>query len=77
MTDRSRYGATPDTMAEAAKLGAFFHGKHVDLDEGVPFDLDELFARVTGRKINRHSFDDEMAAFYYSRAFEEAAASEE
>ena len=66
-------GADPDSVAEAAKLGASYRGQPVDLDEGVPFDIYDLFARVTYRDYNHRSPDDELTILSYARAFEEAA----
>lgn len=65
--------ADPEAIAEAAKLGASYRGKQVDLDEGVPFDIYQLFAQVTYRDYNHRSQDDERAILSYARAFEEAA----
>lgn len=76
MTDKASSpvaGADPDAVAEAAKLGASYRGKHVDLDEGVPFDIYQLFAQVTYRDYNHRSPDDALAILTYARAFEEAA----
>ncbi len=76
MADQTSSPATaidPDVVAEAAKLGASYRGKHVDLDEGIPFDIYELFARVTYRDYNYRSPADEQAILSYARAFEEAA----
>jgi len=69
-------GVDPDALAEAAQLGASYSDAHVDLDEGVPFDIYELFARVTYRDYNHRSPDDENAILSYARAFEEAASCE-
>jgi hypothetical protein len=66
-------GADPDALAEAAKLGASYRGKPINLDEGVPFDIYSLFARVTYRDYNHRSPDDELSILSYARAFEEAA----
>lgn len=66
----------PDALAEAAQLGASYRDAHVDLDEGVPFDIYELFARVTNRDYNHRSPDDERAILAYASAFEKAAGCE-
>ncbi len=76
MTDQGRTpvnGIDPDALAEAAQLGESYRGKPVDLDEGVPFDIYELIARVTYRDYNHRSPDDELSILSYARAFEEAA----
>jgi len=65
-----------DAVAAAAKPGASYRGKHVDLDEGVPFDIYQLFAQVTYHDYNHRSPDDELAILTYARAFEEAAGRE-
>lgn len=59
--------------AEAAQLGAKYRGRPVDLDEGVPLDIYELFAEVTGRDYSHRSHSDELAILEYAAAFERAA----
>lgn len=61
-------GTDPDALAEAAKLGASYRGQPIDLEEGVPFDIYGLFARVTYRDYNHRSHDDELAILSYARA---------
>ena len=67
------HGIDPDALAEAAQLGVSYRGQPVDLDEGVPFDIYELFARICYRDYNHRSPDDELSILSYARAFEEAA----
>lgn len=68
----------PAGRAEAARLGGDYRGKRVDLDNGVPFDIYELFGTVTGRDYDgRNRPDDELAILEYARAFEESAAKRE
>lgn len=65
--------ADPQSVAEAAELGATYRGTPVDLDEGAPMDIYALFAEVTGRDYDHRSHADELAVLEYAAAFERAA----
>jgi len=73
MDEADRGAADPHALALATELGAQYRDAGVDLDEGVPFDIYELFLRVTFRDYNHRSPDDELAILRYARAFEDAA----
>lgn len=57
--------------AIASELGKAYKGV-VDLDNGVPFDIYELFYKVTGRDYNHESYGDGSIILYIAQAFEEA-----
>lgn len=57
--------------AIASELGREYKG-FIDLDNGVPFDIYELFYKVTNRDYNHESYGDSSLILYIAQAYEEA-----
>lgn len=58
-------------LVTASELGREYKGI-IDLDNGIPFDIYELFCEVTNRDYNHESHGDELLILDIALAFEEA-----